>query len=117
MTLQEQQTYIFRAFCDGKQIEYKCHGRTLWEIRNPNCDFWDFSTYEYRIASERKTRPMNRDELIKKAYLGGVTSCGSWFPIDRITCNNITVSGINYTFDDFARNFTQPNGEPFVVTE
>ena len=53
-----EQIAIMKAFEDGKTIEQKRFDKTEWEsiVYDENFQF-DFSEYEYRIATEPKYRP------------------------------------------------------------
>lgn len=53
-----EQISIMKAYQDGKTIEQKRIDRTKWESIVYVGDFpFDFSKYEYRIATEPKCRP------------------------------------------------------------
>ena len=53
-----EQIAIMKAYEDGKTIEGKHYGETEWKILEYVENYlFDFSEYEYRIATEPKYRP------------------------------------------------------------
>ena len=61
-----EQIAIMKAYEDGKTIEQKRFDKTEWEsiVYDENFQF-DFSEYEYRIATEPKYRPY---ESVEEAF-------------------------------------------------
>ena len=60
-----EQIEIMKAYAEGKKIEYKAYDSfSKWEtVTNPDLQF-NWSTFNYRIKKEPKTRPMNIEEIV-----------------------------------------------------
>ena len=61
----DEQIEIMKAYAEGKKIEYKAYDSfSKWEtVTNPDLQF-NWSTFNYRIKKESKTRPMTFDEIV-----------------------------------------------------
>lgn len=68
-----EQIAIMKAYEDGKTIEMKHYEETEWKsIKYINNYPFDFSYYEYRIATEQKYRPYESvDEAFNEAEKHG----------------------------------------------
>lgn len=117
---------IFKAYAEGKPIEYKEKGKEEWRKIRDDAEMFnfDFAHYEYRIKPEPKYRPFKDgqecwEEMQKHQSFGWVKErSGYWF-IDRVATEvHLNDQGeFNYTFCGALKCFTFADGTPFGKLE
>lgn len=76
MKTTEEKIEVMKAFVQGRPIEYSFDGETDWSlIKDPD---WDWSEFDYRIASETMMTNRQLAELLAKGYGQAQYSNGSY---------------------------------------
>ena len=122
---------IIQAYAEGKVIQYKHRGMTIWndlDIAQFNCDI-----NLYRIKPESEYRPFKTQEecwgemhkhpdfgWVIRFYNNEYLNIGRIFDSDYNKGYGITLSfdqGLNISFDTMFKDFKFTDGTPFGIKE
>lgn len=111
---------IIQAFVEGKTIEFRERGCTLWtESISP---IFNFANFEYRIKPEPKYRPFANteecwQEMLRHKPFGWVKYRKAFISlITQVSLNCVSI-GKNYYFKEAREVFTFADGTPFGIKE
>lgn len=110
---------VIKAYAEGKVIEFRKYGDTIWEVVGPydanNLGF-NFEEYEYRIKKEPSYRPFkNREEcwneMLKHQPFGWLKAIesGNYYEINGVLEPT--------DFEHYARRYKFADGTPFGIKE
>lgn len=118
---------IFKAYAEGKPIEYKEKGKEEWrKIRDDADRFnFDFAHYDYRIKPEPKYRKFKDsqecwEEMQKHQPFGWIAKGKRLYAIKAVECNTVFIDdgcenrSLIAFFND---GFTFADGTPFGKLE
>ncbi len=111
---------IFKAYAEGKPIEYKEKGKEEWrKIRDDADRFnFDFAHYDYRVMAYRPFKDAQEcwEEMQKHHPFGWVSKGTKLYAIKAVECNTVFIddgcenrSLLAY----FSDGFTFADGTPF----
>lgn len=106
---------VIQAHIEGKQIQFRYENSLEWLDCTDNKPSWDFSSYDYRVKPESKTRPYKDrkecwNDMLKHQPFGWVKSkAGNYTHIDIVN------DGSN--FSEIHLTHTYVDGSPFGIVE
>ena len=114
---------VIQAFKEGKEIQYRKIGTSLWESDNDEPNFGFYDDYEYRVKPEPTKRLPTIDEVKEwfmenRVFIRKVNKC--FYRIDAITLTSILPINVQnkwISIENFCEIFTNVDGTSLLIEE